>query len=245
MTDSGQAREKLLSTLLAGANSPTKLNFRVNSWGHADMTQTIFYPTARLTFAGIIALVTTFLLFFFMHYLIQNKGAITVEDPVYYTTLEYIRIKEEEPPPKIKKLEPPPEPADQPPAPVIDSLDKVSLTDSAIEITGPGKMIITEPAGPNTFANNGDVISIVKFPAVYPHNAVTRGIEGYTIVEFTVTTTGTTKDIRVIEATPPNIFDKASIKATSKFKFKPRIVKGVPVEVHGIKNKFTFKLTDN
>ena len=54
--------------------------------------------------------------------------------------------------------------------------------------------------------------------------------------------TGTVKDIVVVEAEPKRIFDDASIEAASRFKYRPRVVDGEPIEVRGVRNLFRFKL---
>jgi protein TonB len=77
---------------------------------------------------------------------------------------------------------------------------------------------------------------------VYPWKAQTQQIEGYCIVEYTVTTTGSVRDPVVVEAQPRGIFDKASIEAALKFKYKPRVVNGEPIEVHGVRNLFRYTL---
>jgi protein TonB len=40
------------------------------------------------------------------------------------------------------------------------------------------------------------------------------------------------------------VFDKASVKAAQKFKYKPRVIDGEPIEVPGVQNKFTYQLED-
>jgi len=65
---------------------------------------------------------------------------------------------------------------------------------------------------------------------MYPQDAVMRGIEGWVKVEFTITDTGLVRDPRVVEAQPPRIFNREALRAILKWKFKPRIVGGVPVE---------------
>jgi len=57
-----------------------------------------------------------------------------------------------------------------------------------------------------------------------------------------VTTTGTVRDPVVVEAEPRGIFDKASIDAALKFKYKPRVVNGEPIEVRGVRNLFRYRL---
>ena len=79
---------------------------------------------------------------------------------------------------------------------------------------------------------------------IYPQRAIDRGIEGYVIVEFTVTKTGAVRDPRVVEYEPSTIFNKAALAAALKFKYKPRIVNGEPIEVRGVLNKITFQLED-
>lgn len=91
---------------------------------------------------------------------------------------------------------------------------------------------------------DGDYLPIVKVAPVYPERAIDREIEGYVILEFTVTKLGTVKDVRVIEAEPKNVFDRAAIAAALKFKYKPRVVNGEPIEVRGVLNKITFTLED-
>ena len=92
--------------------------------------------------------------------------------------------------------------------------------------------------------SDGEYLPIVKVQPVYPRRALSRGIEGYVIVEFTVTKQGTTRDIRVVESKPSGIFDKAAIQAAGKFKYKPRVVDGQPIEVPGVQNKITFEIEE-
>jgi protein TonB len=91
---------------------------------------------------------------------------------------------------------------------------------------------------------DGDYLPLVKIRPRYPEYALGRGIEGYVIVEFTVTRKGTTRNVRVVEANPPDIFDKAAIQAATKFEYKPRVVGGSPIEVKGVRNKIVFKFED-
>lgn len=94
---------------------------------------------------------------------------------------------------------------------------------------------------------DGEYLPIVKVAPQYPRRAAQRGIEGYVTVEYTVTTTGSTRDIVVIEAidkdgNETSIFNRAAIRAAEKFKYKPRVIDGVAVEVPGVRNRFTFEL---
>ena len=79
---------------------------------------------------------------------------------------------------------------------------------------------------------------------MYPRRAQTRGIEGYVILEFVVTKTGSVRDPVVIEAKPPGIFNRAALQAALKFKYKPKVVNGEPIDVAGVQNRITFELQD-
>jgi protein TonB len=61
-------------------------------------------------------------------------------------------------------------------------------------------------------------------------------------VEYTVTKTGSIRDPKAVDCQPSGIFESASVKAATKFKYKPRVVDGEPIEVAGVQNKFTYEL---
>ena len=90
--------------------------------------------------------------------------------------------------------------------------------------------------------SDGEYLPIVKVQPIYPRRALSRGIEGYVIVQFTVTKQGTTKDIKIVESKPPGVFDRSAVQAAAKFKYKPRVVDGQPIEVPGVQNKITFEI---
>ena len=91
-------------------------------------------------------------------------------------------------------------------------------------------------------ASDGEYLPIVKVAPQYPRRALTRGIEGYVIIQYTVTKQGTTRDGIVVEARPAKIFDKAALKSASRYKYKPRVINGSAVEVPGVRTKITFEL---
>lgn len=91
-------------------------------------------------------------------------------------------------------------------------------------------------------ATDGEYLPIVKVAPQYPRRALSRGIEGYVVVEYTVTKQGTVKDPIVIEAKPESIFNRAAIKSASRYKYKPRVVDGKPIEVPGVRTRITFQL---
>ncbi len=91
-------------------------------------------------------------------------------------------------------------------------------------------------------ATDGEYLPIVKIAPQYPRHALRRGIEGYVIVEYTVTKQGTVRDPIVIEAKPVGIFNRAAIKSAARYKYKPRVVDGKPIEVSGVRTKIIFQV---
>jgi len=139
--------------------------------------------------------------------------------------------------PKPDKAEDPEEP---PPDMEMEQLD-VNM-DVDIENVAP-RANINISIGTGTMAQgDGEYLPIVKVAPIYPRRAQTRGISGYCIVEYTVTTSGAIRDPRAVDCQHSGVFDKASVKASLKFKYKPRVVDGEPIEVAGVRNKFTYEL---
>ncbi len=91
-------------------------------------------------------------------------------------------------------------------------------------------------------SGDGEYLPIVKVAPIYPRRAQTRGITGYCIVEYTVTTSGAIRNPVAVDCQPAGVFEKASVKAATKFKYKPRVVDGEAIEVAGVQNKFTYEL---
>jgi len=87
-----------------------------------------------------------------------------------------------------------------------------------------------------------DVIPLVRINPDYPPRAQTRGIEGYVIVQFTITATGTVKDAIVVEAQPKGMFDDAALKAIARWRYNPKVENGTAVERVGIRTRLTFQL---
>lgn len=65
----------------------------------------------------------------------------------------------------------------------------------------------------------------------YPQAALAKGVSGSVMLQYTVDVKGETRDIRVVEATPPGVFDQAAMGALKHWRFAPTIVNGTAVEV--------------
>lgn len=75
-----------------------------------------------------------------------------------------------------------------------------------------------------------NLVPTTRIEPVYPPRALRAGIEGAVTAEFTIDTNGSVKDIDIVKAEPPNVFERAVITAIKKWKFSPQIVDGKTVE---------------
>jgi protein TonB len=87
-----------------------------------------------------------------------------------------------------------------------------------------------------------DTIPLVRVPPDYPQRAISRGITGWVLVEFTITGTGAVKDAKVVDAKPSKIFDDAALKAIMRWRYNPKIENGQPVERVGMRTIIRFDL---
>ena len=68
----------------------------------------------------------------------------------------------------------------------------------------------------------------------YPREALKAGKTGFVTVRLIVDEKGRVIDVKIEESRPPRIFDAAAIQAVLKWKFKPRVIDGVPVKQVGL-----------
>ncbi|AFU99856.2 energy transducer TonB [Simiduia agarivorans] len=188
-----------------------------------------------------VAAATTASLIFLMHFLIARdlqEPKETDEFKVVDITMPEREIKTQYETPEAVK---PDDPTPPPEMPEMD-FDTPDLNPNAINMGAPKVAANLKVGGIGGFSSDGEYLPIVKVQPVYPRRALARGIEGYVIVEFVVTKNGSVRDPVVVEAEPEGIFNSAAMKAALKFKYKPRVVDGEPIEVPGVRNKITFAI---
>ena len=82
---------------------------------------------------------------------------------------------------------------------------------------------------------------IAQKPPSYPSFAARRGIEGYVVVEFTVTRHGEVHAPVIVESSS-SIFHEAALEAASGLRYRPRIIGGETVDVVGVRTVIRFEL---
>ena len=200
----------------------------------------------RLAIGIVIGLVVTAALFWTMQYLIETADR-ELNEGTSGNLVDFVRLKRDESIQrrqlKPKKPPPPDAPPPQPPTPQLDNLnpnaEKIAIS------AGPVETDIEMSGGFSLGVGEGDYLPIVKVAPIYPQRALSRGIEGYCVVQYVVTRQGTIRDPFVIEdQCTSSLFQRASIQAALKFKYKPRVIDGQAVEVPGVQNKFTFEIEE-
>ena len=195
--------------------------------------------SARVILGGLLAVPVAIGLFYLMQALVDRDykqqdtkarkiADIVVPDKVIETNLKEVK------PEKVGDPEEPP--------PDLEPIDFDTDIDMNVANTAPTTGINLKLSSSGMSSGDGEYLPIVKVAPIYPRRAQTRGISGYCIVEYTVTKTGSIRDPQAVDCQPSGIFESASVRAAEKFKYKPRVVDGEPIEVAGVQNKFTYEL---
>ena len=193
----------------------------------------------RMIIAAVFAIPVALGLFVIMNSLIDTEfvqpdiKARKVADIVRPDEEIEVNTKQEKP----EKVEDPEEPP-----PEMQPLEFDMDMDMNVVNTAPTSQVALEINSTGMSSGDGEYLPIVKVAPIYPRRAQTRGISGYCIVEYTVTKTGSIRDPQPVDCQPSGVFESASVKASLKFKYKPRVVDGEAIEVAGVQNKFTYEL---
>lgn len=199
----------------------------------------------RLLIGVSLATVVTLALMWMMQALVASGDQKLAEERERLA-LDFVRVERSEvvqrKQSKPDRPPPPQQPPPQPPQPKLDdvkpSVDKIAVSAAPVETE-----VKLTSGGFSLGVGEGDYLPLAKVAPIYPQRALRRGLEGFCTVQYTVTPTGTTKDIVVLEDQCSNaVFHAPSIEAAKKFKYKPRVRDGKAIEVPGIRNKFTYKL---
>ena len=197
----------------------------------------------RFGFAVALGAVATFALFLLMQALIKSDKS-PFDDSISGKIVDFVRVEDDiSIETKQRKPKPPPPPDEPPPDMPKPDFDASDVS-QGVDIGAVDIQVDVNVGGTGGFSSDGEYLPIVKVAPVYPRRAQTRGIEGYVLLEFVVTRTGAVRDPRIIESKPPGIFDRAAVNAALKFKYKPKVVNGEPIDVAGVRNRITFELQD-
>jgi protein TonB len=213
----------------------------------------------RFPISIFLALAANSLLLYLVHYLVSGAQPVLtglIEAPY----LEFVRIKEEPDPIQSERRQslpqrsPPPQRPPQtltlkqssPPQPKPFPLDLPRLkVDLPSRIIGGPYLGDFEPQqnGLEPAIASDSLVPIVQIPPLYPPRALRAGIQGVVTAEFTITAEGLVRDIEIVAADPPKVFDRAVRRALRRWKFRPIIADGQAAERRARKD-IHFKLNE-
>ena len=201
----------------------------------------------KLSTCACLAFLTTLVLFYFMSALISSTPDLTNKED-QAGIIEFIRVKPRSfldekkrklPEKKLKKMKPPKMKM------LSSALSKPQKMNSNMDL--PDLKSILKSGGPALGGLGGagldsGVTPLVRIEPQYPRKAAMQNIEGWVILQFNITPAGTVSDVQVLDSRPPKIFDRVAVKALRKWKYRPKMEDGKPVEQKGLKVLLDFKL---
>ena len=89
---------------------------------------------------------------------------------------------------------------------------------------------------------DGDALALVRVLPRYPARALSRGVEGWVLLAFTIDALGVPINPVVIDADPQGIFDRAALQAVRKWKYRPMIENGRAVPRPNVRQLISFEI---
>jgi protein TonB len=205
----------------------------------------------RIPVSFLFALAATGSLFWFLSVLIgvKNEGI----ERQLAAKIEFTRLRRDSETKTIKRHKPEPvKPVEKvAAAPKISAEGVAGFKPSAGPIAiglGTGmtvdvKGLLGGPMAVSAGGSDRAEMPLVRVEPVYPPRALSQRVEGWALVQFTITAAGTTRDVTAVESQPPGIFDAASVKAVQAWKYNPRVEGGSATERRGVRVLLNFKMS--
>jgi len=196
---------------------------------------------SRIMSTVLLAAGVTIGLFLIMKVLVTGQE-YEIEEELASIGIDFVRVERDEEsqtkdralkrPSKVEPEEPPPPPKlTQPNRPNVDKAS-MSADMGAFDLAG---LNLNAPV-------DGDTLAIVRVLPRYPSRALSRGIEGWVLLEFAIDELGLAVNPVVIESEPPGIFDRAATSAVKRWKYRPMIEDGRPRMRPGVRQLISFEI---
>lgn len=178
-----------------------------------------------------------------------HAGSFSTEKSEVLQTIDFVRLKRDSEVETLSRRKPPPPPA-QPPPPakmrVAANAVEHGMTGMEIPTLNLSASVTGGPIGGQMGAGSaamfdGDLLPLQRIPPSYPRDAARGGITGWVQLEVLVNADGSVRSAKVVDAKPRGIFEASAVQAVMRWKFKPKIENGKPVEQRGAQ-KIEFNL---
>jgi len=189
-----------------------------------------------------LGLIVTLGLFWVMQIMIRSHGGLPEKGGL--NMIEFVRLNRDtdlrrrsralpqKPPPKKKPSPPKMSRAQTAPRQKM-RIDMPNL-DVLVNARIAGSLVDGLQIGGFSGALSTGLVPAFRVPPQYPLRAANRGIEGWVRVEFMINQQGRVVDPVVVDSYPSSIFNRAAIRAISRWKFKPKVVAGMVVEQRAV-----------
>ena len=86
---------------------------------------------------------------------------------------------------------------------------------------------------------------IAHVSPAYPEDAAKTNTEGYVVLQFDITETGTADNITVVKSSHEGVFDKSASSALKQWQYKPRVQNGQALRQTGLLVQLDYKLSSD
>ena len=197
----------------------------------------------RYTFVVVAAVLVNVVMFTAIEYMVGNRR-IRLTDTTDFDISNFIRVTEQSRDVRSRRdPEAPQKPANE----MQQDLQRLSnLANSGgvagLDISMPDIDLQVDVGGTIQIAR--ELTPLVRIPPEYPMSARAKRTEGYVILRFTVTETGSVANPEVLRSEPPRVFDRAATRAVLRWKYQPQIVDGKPTSVVSF-TRINFQMLDD
>ena len=187
----------------------------------------------RVPTAVLAALLINILLFSVIQYMVGSPR-LRLADVSDYNVANFIRMQQQSHEVKSRR---------DPRAPVKPQVEQQEAMHQLVRSSSPGitDLRIDVPAMEIEVGMNiGDIhiarelTPLVKVPPEYPQRAMAKDIEGYVVLRFVVTETGSVEAPEILHAEPEGYFESAAMRAVRRWKYQPQFRDGKPIRVISI-----------
>ena len=211
-------------------------------------------PLSRPVLPAVLIAVLASVGLFSLMYSVISRGHRGVEKTELLPTIDFVRLKRDTEVESTTRRKPPPPPT-QPPPPAhlrvaAEAANQEAPSGFAMPNLGLSASVSGGPiagqvgGGAATGMFDGDILPLQRIPPQYPRDAARSGITGWVQLEVLVNADGSVRSARVVDSKPRGVFDAAAVAAVLRWKFKPKMTDGKPVEQRG-SQKIEFSLNSS
>lgn len=171
--------------------------------------------------------------------IVMNTQALkrNQDDGIGGTAIQVQRV--EQPPPQqvIERKPPPPRRAPPRAEPIVGLEGALAGMDFGLpQFEEAGALDVLSILGEGSGTMTDDTVDqpprpVVQNPMPYPARAKAQGVTGYVLLSVLIGPTGMVEKVRVLDASPPGVFDDVAVAGVQTWRFEPAQYRGEAVRV--------------